>query len=247
VNRLAPIVHALQQAPASVAVLWSDASKIFDDGEPYLESALYAYEGCSFSGYNVRWISEAQCADGELAGVKLLVIPHTPAVTDAAFEAMKAYIEAGGHVARIGMPIPYNEKGHSRQDILRNSYNTVLVRGVNLPTEYLHAIDAAIEMDALPVISRPVNEHGYPLEGVRTRTVELEGNQYLYLINVRKEPVTCHLTGPAQGGRDLIQGRDISFPYLMSPLEPMLLQMDRPEPELMLSTPAIPLAAVPAE
>lgn len=229
INRLAPIVAAFQQAPADILVLFSEASKIFDNGEPHLKSARYAYEGCSFSGYNVRFITDQQCAQSGLTGVKVLVIPETPAVPEDTFAALLAYVKSGGAVARVGTPIPYDEKGHSRREVLPNTANTVLVRGLNLPTEYLHAIDAAIVLGSLPTIPRTVNAYRYPIEGVKTRYIEYEGEHYLYLVNLRKTEVTCFLAGNLQTGRDLILGRTVSFPQRVAPLDPMLIRFDHRE------------------
>ncbi|MCF6287182.1 MAG: hypothetical protein L3K26_18660, partial [Candidatus Hydrogenedentes bacterium] len=66
INRLAPIVHAFQSAPADVGILFSQSSRVFDNGEPHLSSAVNAYEGASFGGYNVRFVTESQCIAGIL-------------------------------------------------------------------------------------------------------------------------------------------------------------------------------------
>ncbi len=227
INRLAPIIVAFQEAQPDVAILYSDASKIFDDGVPHLESAWFAYEGCSFSGYGLRFISEEQVQQGMLDSYKVLVIPDTPALMDETFEKIAAFVENNGTVARVGTPIPYNPQGGSRHRVIRNTPNTVLVRGVNLPTEYLHAMDAAIVLGSLPDIPRPVNAFGYPQEGIKTRYVVLDGQPYLYLINIRKEPVHCYLSSSMSSGRDLILGRDVTFPMVVNSLEPMLIRLDK--------------------
>ncbi len=227
INRLAPIVAAFQRAPADILVLFSEASKIFDDGKPHLKSARYAYEGCSFSGYNVRFITDKQCVESGLTGIKVLVIPETPAVPADTFAALLAYVKSGGAIARVGTPIPYDERGHSRREVLPNTANTVLVRGLNLPTEYLHAMDAAIVLGSLPTIPRTINAYGYPVEGVKTRYIEHDGEHYLYLVNLRKTEITCYLAGNLQTGRDLILGRTVAFPLRMAPLDPMLIRFDQ--------------------
>lgn len=224
-NRLAPIVHAFQTAPADVGILFSYASKVFDDGDPHLRSALNAYEGTSFGGYKVRFISEDQCEAGILDALKILVIPDTPALGEAAFREISEYVEAGGTVARTGAPIPYNERGYSRGDLIRNTGNTVLVRGLNLPTEYLHAMDAATVLGVLPQIPRPITRQGYPVEGLKSRYVEIDGEGYLYLLNLRKEPVYCTLATQVDRGRDLVGGRDVTFPTMIEPLVPMLIRL----------------------
>lgn len=230
VNRLAPIVMAFQNAPEEVAVLFSDASKIMDDGVPHLESAQFAFEGASFAGFPVRYLTENQIQEGGLAGIKVLILPSTMAVPDTTFTEISRFVEEGGMVARVGTPIPYNEKGQSRSDVIRATGNTVLVRGMNLPTEYLHAMDAALVGGTLPEIVRPVNAHGYPLEGVRSRYVTHEGESYLYIINLRRDPVMVYVAGLADSGRDLIRGRDIQFPKELAPLDPMLIRLDKQAP-----------------
>lgn len=236
INRLAPVAAAFQQAPAEVAVLYSDSAKILDDGVPYLKSARFAYEGASFAGYRLRFISEKQLAQGEWTSLKVLIVPETPALTDAAFSAIEQYIDAGGAVIRVGTPIPYNEHGFSRRTVLQNNKRTVLVRGLNLPTEYLHGMDGAINKGALPDIPRVVNKSGYPIEGVKSLYVEYDGGAYLYMLNVRKDAVTCRLNGKVQSGRDLILGREVRFPLYATPLDPMMIRLDKTEENLSQTT-----------
>jgi hypothetical protein len=225
-RRLAAIIRAFAEAPADVLVFFSESSKIMDNGEPHLLSALNAFEGSSFSGYNVRFVTERDIANGALDKCRVLVMPETPAATDAAFKKIDDYVAGGGAVARVGTPIPYNERGKSRADVIRTTAKTVFVEGMNLPTEYLHTMDTSIVRDALPPIARPTNNFGYPLEGVHTRYAVIDGVSYLYVVNLRPDPVPCQLAGGMNAGRDLIQGRDISFPRELVPLEPMLLRLD---------------------
>jgi hypothetical protein len=228
-RRLAPVVRALQQAPAMTSILYSSSSKILDDGDPHLSSAQFAYEGCSFSGHPIRFITERQLAASGCGDMRALVMPETPAITDAAFTTLAAFVEKDGTVLRVGTPIPYNERGHSRTNVIRNTGNTVLVRGMNMPTEYLHAMDAAIQQGSLPRIPRPINTHGYPLEGVLTRHVVHEGNSYLFCVNLRKTAVRCLLSGDLLRGRDLLLGRDVQFPLTLESCDPMLVRLERPE------------------
>jgi len=78
-------------------------------------------------------------------------------------------------------------------------------------------------------VPRPSNEYGYLLEGVKSRVVELDGQPYLYIVNLRKNSVRCGLNGPYRGGYDLIQGRTVSFPAVLSPLDPMLIRLGAPD------------------
>ena len=77
---------------------------------------------------------------------------------------------------------------------------------------------------------------GYPLEGVRSRYIGYNEDKYLYIINLRKEPVNCYLTGYSLSGTDLIRGRKVEFPRVLPPLEPMLIRLDNYNMEVTLAT-----------
>ncbi|MCX5759052.1 MAG: hypothetical protein NTU83_11200, partial [Candidatus Hydrogenedentes bacterium] len=225
-NRLAPIVTAFQNAPADVRILYSMSSKIYNNGAPHLSSARFAFEGCSFVGYKVDYVTERQIVDGILKSVKVLVVPDTQAVSDAAFPALKEYMQGDECVIRTSTSIMFDEHGHSRRDLIVPGRRTIHVRGENLPAEYLHAMDGIMRFGSLPAIPRIINTHGYPIEGVKSLYVECDGNGYLYLVNLRKNVQMCQLHGGPGVGRDLIGGRDVRFPLSLDPLDPMLIRLD---------------------
>lgn len=227
-NRLAPVVAAFQTAPPVVRILWSMSSKIYNDGDPYLESAMRAYEGCHTFGFKTEFITEDDCEAGELDTVQILVIPDVLSLSDEAFEALDTYISRGGITIRQGKPIPYNPRGLSRQESLATSSRTILIRGVDSSTSYLHALDAACALENAPSVPRPVNASRYPMEGIKTRFVEHGGKAYLYIVNLRKTAETVHLAGPYTSGTDLIAGGYVKFPMTLNPVEPMLIRLDPP-------------------
>lgn len=225
--RLAEVIAAFQDAPRHVGVLYSDSSKLLNDGDPHLESAWYGYEGASFGGFRLDYVTERQIEGGALSNLQAMIVPETPALSEAAFQRLDSFVNEGGAVARIGTPIPYNEDGRSRTDVVRNTGETVLVRGMNLPTEFLHAMDALIHRDALPVQPHAINAFGFPLEGVKTLYLEKDGEIYLYVVNLRKTTVTVHLSGNLRSGRDLIDGTPVEFPLNLESCHPMLVHMDK--------------------
>lgn len=226
-NRLSDIVLAFQAAPVDVTILWSPPAQILFDGDPFVVSARKAFEGCMSSGYNVGFLTQRQCVESGLAGVKVLVVPQILSLSDDAFRLVQQYIESGGLIIRASTPIPYNERGHSRHDSLGVTQRTLLVRGQDEPSEYLHALDAAIDADVLPPAPRPVTEYGYPVEGVASRYIELDETGYLYLANLRSTPVTCRLTTRTQTGHDLIAGNTVTFPITLEPMTPLLVRLNK--------------------
>ena len=225
-NRLAPIVNAYQQSPAPVRVLWSMSSKIFDHGDPFLASARRAYEGCTNFGAHTAYISEREIERNGLAGVEVLVIPRAYALTDQAFLSINQFIERGGVTVRLGEPIAYNEHGLGRADSLAVSTRTIYIPSDDTPRAYLDALDAAYDLAGTTPPPRPVNDFGYPLDGVKSRFVVHERIPYLYLINLRESAVTVKLNGPHTAGLDLVSGNRFQFPEAIDPLTPMLLQLD---------------------
>ena len=102
----------------------------------------------------------------------------------------------------------------------------VLVPATNEALPGLDAMDGVQEFSSLPERPRPINAYGYPLEGIKTRFVEIDGAPYLYVVNLRKAPINCFLSGGMQVGRDLLRGHEVAFPTYLEPLHPMLVKLD---------------------
>ncbi|MFO7975792.1 MAG: hypothetical protein R6V12_14290 [Candidatus Hydrogenedentota bacterium] len=228
-NRLGKIVTGFQRAEAPIAVLWSMSSKIYRDGETFLDSVRRAYAGCAFFGFPIRFITESECTPAGLEDVAVLVLPEVPALADETFEAINAYAKAGGIVIRSGRPAPYTPTGGARHDVIAQTDRTIFMRASDTSTVFLHALDAAYVFGGLPSIPRTINNHGYPLEGVKSRYIQQDSQEYLYVVNLRKQPVKAHLFGRNRQGRDLIRGRNVQFPMMLDPLDPMLICLDAVE------------------
>ncbi len=229
INRLVEIVEAFRRDEAVVAILWSDSSRILDKGVEHLPSLRRAYEGTSFGGHKLRFLSERQLEAGDVEGIQLLVLPHTPSLSKEAFRALQKLLDSGVNLIRSVTSIPYDSRGRSQDDMIVYGPNTVLVRGDDVSTEYMEGMDAVISRGRLPDIPRAVNPFGFPIEGIKTRYVEEDGEDFLYLINLRKESVTCALSVGPVSGWDLIGEREVEFPRRMESLRPMLVRLNKPE------------------
>lgn len=226
INRLGEIVTAFQQAPAAVGILWSTPSVAYEGGAEHLDSLKRAFEGCSFAGWKVRFITDEQCVEGELNDITVLVIPDAPAIADDAFEILDRFSKDDNLVIRGTMPMLRDAWGYSRRNTLSRTNYSFLIGDDDTPTTYLHAMDAVNATGLLPPVPRPINEYGYPLEGVKTLYAEVSGNPYLYIVNLRKDKVACHLAGVFQSGENLISGEKVSFPMSLQPLSPMLIRLE---------------------
>lgn len=230
-NRLADALGAFHLQQADVAILWSRSSRIYDGGAPFLPSLLSAYEGASFFGRQIRFITEDQCAAGVLDNTRVLVLPDALSLSDEAYDAVTAYVARGGILLRHPRPAPYNELGLSRRAVLDRSDATFLIRGEDAARAYFHAMDAVDARGLLETRPRLVNRYGYPIEGVSTRTAALPDGDYLmYAANLRPEPVEVRALHAAAHGRDLIADAPIRFPMVLEPLQPMLVRLGPPDP-----------------
>ncbi len=225
-------IREFQLAKPDVSVIFSDSSKILDGGIPHLKSAKMAYEGSSFAGYKIGFATENLIKMGVLDEVNVAIMPQILALEDEVFNLLSSYVESGKHIIRVGTQIPYDPRGVSRRDVVQPSGNTVLVRGMNLPTEYLYGMDAVISKKALRPVPRPVNKTGYPIEGIKSRFIPTEdGGGYLYLASLRKDSVVCRLDGYLQKGKNLIDGAEIEFPRVVNPLEIIFVKLYPPKYE----------------
>lgn len=224
-NRLADIVQRFQHQSAPIAILWSDSSRMLDNGAPYLPSLRRAYEGVASFGLPVRFVSERQIAAGDLDAVTVLVLPEVLALADDAFDVLDRYVAGGGRLVTTGSSIPYDAFGASRSTRLQVSPLTKLVRGRENAGNYMRALDAAVEASDLEEVPRAVDDRGYPTLGIISRHLADEAGGYLYIVNLRLDTRTVHLPGGRAEGRDLIDGRLVQFPLELEPLDPMLIAL----------------------
>ncbi len=228
VNRLAPYIAVLQSAEPEVVILWSLPARLSEDEQSYLRTLQNAYEGASYFGLPVGFVTERQCIEGVLTKARVLIVPDATNVFDETFAAVQNFVESGGCIIRMGRTMTHDQHGRGRRSVLDTNRNTLLIRGDGLPRHYLGALDEVSNRAAFPAIPRTVNEFGYPLEGVVNRAVRFKDDSYLlYVVNLRHEPVYVCLAGKsAAAGKDLISGRQIDFPVQIPPCEPMLIQFD---------------------
>ena len=229
INRFAKIIRAFQQRESRIGIVWSQSSQIYDDGTPFLPSIRRAFAGAACAGQPVRFVSEPQCAAGALDSLDVVIIPQMltmPAVTR---QALEDYIQRGGLMIRTTTPIPYDARGQSQHGAMTYTDEILLIRGgEDEPRHYLSALDSLYWNGKLPEVPRLINSYGYPFEGVRTLTAEVDGKTYLYALNMREESVPCMTNGAWTTGRNLLTGRRMEFPTMLPPLTPILLELDPP-------------------
>jgi len=99
---LLPLLEATRPAPAEAALTWSDRGRTFLITEPLGENSSYKLDfRTHMSGWHERLIDaglprDLRFENASLDGLKLLVTPLMPYVSDAFRERVKAFVENGG-------------------------------------------------------------------------------------------------------------------------------------------------------
>jgi len=85
-QRLAPEVHALSQAPADIAILYAYSSLL--PSKDYVDEARALFEGAYFTGTVTDFVTERQIESGGSARYKLVVVPRASHAPDAVVAAL---------------------------------------------------------------------------------------------------------------------------------------------------------------
>ena len=226
-QRLAPEVHALSQAPAPLAILYAYSSLL--PSKDYVDEARAAFEGAYFTGAVTDFVSERQIETGKLARYKLVVVPHASHAPEAVVKALNAYIRSGGTVMTVGRCFTHDEYGRVRQQALVASGRGRLVACPDplTPHAYREILDRLLDQTGAVRLVRIEGARGEPVWGVNARAVEANGRLLVNLLNLSREPRQVRLvTKPAaRQAFNLMDGTEMEFPFTLSPLEPVLLTL----------------------
>jgi hypothetical protein len=226
-QRLAPEVYALSRAPAHLAILYAYSSLL--PSKKYYDEVRAAFEGAYFTDAVTDFVTERQIDSGKLSRYKLVVVPLASHAPDSVVRALNEYIRNGGTVMTVGHCFAQDQYGRPRKDALVASGSGRLVSYPEPLTAHAyrdilnHLLDQAGASRAV----RIEGPHGEPVWGVNVRTVEANGRLLVNLLNLSREPRRVQLvTRPsARHALNLMDGKEIEFPYTLSPLEPALLAL----------------------
>ncbi|MCX6926292.1 MAG: beta-galactosidase [Verrucomicrobia bacterium] len=226
-QRLAPEVHALSQAPAQLAILYGYSSLL--PSKDYVDEARAAFEGAYFTDAVTDFVSERQIESGKLARYKLVVVPRASHAPDGVVQALNEYIRNGGTVMTVGLCVTQDEYGRVRQQGLVSSGRGRLVVYPDPLTAhaYRDILDRLLDQAGA---SRPIQiagAHGEPVWGVNVRAIEENGRLLVNLLNLSWAPQQVQLvTKPAvKHALNLMDCKQIEFPFTLSPLEPLVLAL----------------------
>jgi hypothetical protein len=210
--REAAEMRALADAPAPIAVLWSQASLIL--GRNHLTATQQAYVAANFLGVPVGFVNERDCEaaaagkqDRALDAAQLLIVPAASHVPDAVIEALKRFSARGGKVLLLGdESLRHDDAGRERP---ASGYETWPRAEAKALWEKLAAIAPA---GVVPVRAW----------GVEARSVAFGGRRLVNLCNYGRASATVTL--PA-AGRDVLRGADVGPQVVVEPLTPRLIAL----------------------
>lgn len=226
-QRLAPEIQALSQAPADLAILYAYSSLL--PSKDYVDEARAAFEGAYFTGAITDFVSERQVEGGKLGQYKLVIVPRASHGPDTAITELNQYIHRGGTVMTVGDCFTHDEYGRPRgRGLVQSGRGRLLIYPEALTARAYREILERL-MEHLKVF-RPIRiegAHGEPLWGVNCRAVEADGRLLVNVLNLSRKPQRIRLGRKpvAEDAVNLLDGTAVKFPFALSPLEPTLLEL----------------------
>jgi hypothetical protein len=224
-QRLASEVHALSQAPAELAILYSYSS--LWPSKDYVDEAQAAFEGAYFAGAAADFVTERQIESGKLSQYKIVVLPrasHAPAAT---VKGLNQFLRNGGTVMTVGSCLTRDEYGRRRQQTLVATGRGRLVAYPDPLTAraYREILDRLLDEARVMRPVRIEGSQGERIWGVNVRAVETDGRILANVLNLSRiaQRVRFVATPGTRHVLNLMDGKPLELPFTLRPLEPMLL------------------------
>jgi hypothetical protein len=247
-QRLAPEIATIQrsQSDADVAILFSDVSLLYND--LYIAETQALYEGLYFLDTPIRYVTEAQIADGRAQMPRVLVAPMTAYVTDETVEAVDRFVREGGVLVTSGNAFSRTEYGKDRSVPFLSNEQRIesgTERGVantwqhgegkvvyfsepNAPKAWRSLLDPILDDAGVDRPIRLLDHRGIRPWGVRMHVVEIDGRRLVYVINLLSDRNIVQLVGDDVAGAtitDLVTMERRGPVIQLEPLEFMLLEL----------------------
>jgi len=93
-------VAAINDEPFRIGVMYSHASRIYETS--YMNSFKISYQGASYSGEKVNFITEKQLAERNFKDYEVIIVPYVPNTFAESVEGLAEFIKNGGKVFVMG-------------------------------------------------------------------------------------------------------------------------------------------------
>lgn len=229
-NRFAEEVTALQNVKAPVAIVYSMSSIIRRGGE-HAGSVLRAYQGLSFRGIPIDFISEKQLAAGKASQYRMIIVPEAETLTDAAFDAIRA-LPTSTRLLVMNQCFTRNEYGRKRDpQLVKEVTNRAVAIKDGDPEkvvwpELLKQLEAVYALPDYQVVDAKTGE---PIWGVEWLPARLNGRTVISLLNYTNTPHEIKILrrGIPVQARDLLSLGGAEKVSTVKLLTPVLAEVDR--------------------
>jgi hypothetical protein len=230
-NRLAHEVTALQNEPASVAILYSKPAKVYDSFgyDAYLKTVAKVYETIIFNGIKPGFITEKQLAQKEWGSYRMIIIPAAVHIMPETLVAIKEFIDSGGKTIVIG------ENSLSR-DVYDREINNVDRTFILINSKVLKNDGNEISSEIRKIfiesglcnVTLWDNNTGNPVSGVEWLSTECNGKLLINICNYEwgdsKSVSVLIYDKPSGNVQELISGNVIDAANIeLVPYTPVLL------------------------
>ena len=227
-RRLAKFVVEFPRQKSEVRILYSYPS-IIHQGDEYLIQIKDAFKASFFHNVPVRFITEKQIISKKWDGCKLLIVPGAEYVTEECFEGVRQFVKNGGTVVLIGEPFKFNEYGDRREKSLGNLSGILRIEKVpSSPIEYSGLVDEWLTAAGIRCPFKITEaQTGKNVFGIEARIAEIDKEPILYVSNWNSKPtnVLIEIDGKRPTFINLVDGKHISNPITMEPLDIYLLKV----------------------
>ena len=227
-NRAALEMYTLQGTTSDMAILYAASSML--PSPDFTAEASAAFEGAYFADTTPAFVTEDQIVAGKHNAYKLIVAPRTSHVPDSVVTALESYLAWGGTVMTVGECFTHDEYGRPRDKGLEHTGDGRLVIYPDplRPRAYREILDRLLDEAGCERPVRLRGAYGEPVWGVNLRTAEREGKRLVSLVNFGRleQQVVLETAAPIRRAVDVLSHREVSFPLVVRPLEPMLLALE---------------------
>ena len=216
INRNAAQIVALQDAKATVSILYSKNSSTYS-GETYTSGMMNSYRAALMTGSNPDFITERQLESQKSPTGDVLLVPNATNISVEALEQIIEYQKQGGKVISIGSNC-----------LLRDEHN--LPHNITFEFDYSSPSNNIREIrnyitSNINNIFVPKDEDGEFLENIDVRATIFNNCKLVNLCNLSWLDGTKYVN---VGGEviDSISGKKYNNIVPLEPLKPMLLQFE---------------------
>jgi hypothetical protein len=192
-----------------VAIYYSKPS-LYLDGIAHMEAVTEVYTGLSYLDTPIGFVTDKMLLRGVDSRITMIVVPQAQYVRDDVYQALLSYVQAGGKLAVVGTSFGFDEKDRARNFQAITEMTTVAwIENEQAAQDYWRLFDPMLDEQGVSRPVRPVGPDGGRVWMVECRTLEQEGKQLTYLINLSRKVQNVTLEGMKGKAWELIEDQKV--------------------------------------